>query len=250
MPNLPISQLQAASSLTGAEIFPLVQGGITKQTTLNDISTFGTGSFMITGSISGPVITFTKGDGSTFNLNLTPGGGFPLNYGLFNQTGSSTPISGSTHVSGSLIGGGVGTLTVPANGFAKGDAYQATFSGVINAQNNKTLRIVIKSLNVLLADTGVITMPGITGDKRWRMDIDFSIREVGAAGVASIATAGTILFRTDSSGDVITEIFSDVNSTTFDTTISNTLVVEATWGNSPTDASSIYSKLFTLLKVY
>jgi hypothetical protein len=250
MPNLPISQLPSASALTGTEVFAIVQDSTTKQTTLNDVSTFGTGSFMITGSISGPVITFTKGNGSTFNLNLTPGGGFPLNYGLFNQTGSSAPVSGSTHISGSLIGGGVGTLTVPANGFAKGDAYQGTFSGVINAQNNKTLRVTVKSLNVLLADTGVITMPGITGDKKWRMDIDFSIRQIGAAGVASIATAGTISFRTDSSGDVVTEIFSDVNTTTFDTTINNTLVVEATWGGSPTDLCSIYSKLFTLLKVY
>jgi len=250
MPNLPISQLPAAGSLTGAELFAIVQDGITKQTTLNDVSTFGTGSFMITGSISGPVITFTKGDGNTFNLNLTPGGGFPLNYGLFNQTGSSAPVSGSTHISGSLIGGGVGTLTVPANGFSKGDAFQATFSGIINAQNNKTLEITIKAGNIVLADTGVITMPGITEDKRWRMDIDFSINEIGGAGVASIATAGTISFRTDSSGDVITEIFSTVNNTTFDTTVSNTLAVEAEWGNSPSDLSSIYSKLFTLLKVY
>jgi hypothetical protein len=250
MPNLPISQLPAAGSLTGTEVFAVVQNSTTKQTTLNDVSTFGTGSFMITGSISGPVITFTKGDGSTFNLNLTPGGGFPLNYGLFNQTGSSAPVSGSTHVSGSLIGGGVGTLTIPANGFSKGDAFQATFSGIINAQNNKTLEITVKAGNIVLADTGVITMPGITGDKRWRMDLDFSINEIGGAGVASIATAGTISFRTDSSGDVVTEIFSTVNNTTFDTTVSNTLVVEAEWGNSPSDLCSIYSKLFTLLKVY
>jgi hypothetical protein len=250
MPNLPISGLPPASSLDGSELFAAVQGGITKYTTLDEISTFGTGSFMVTGSISGPVITFTKGDGSTFNLNLTPGGGFPLNYGLFNQTGSSAPVSGSTHVSGSLIGGGVGTLTIPANGFSKGDAFQATFSGIINAQNNKTLEITVKAGNIVLADTGVITMPGITGDKRWRMDLDFSINEIGGAGVASIATAGTISFRTDSSGDVITEIFSTVNNTTFDTTISNTLAVEAEWGNSPSDLSSIYSKLFTLLKVY
>ena len=177
-------------------------------------------------------------------------GYFPFNYGLFNQTGSSSPVSGSTHVSGSLIGGGVGTLSVPANGFTKGDAYQATFSGVVNAENNKTLEITVKAGDVVLADTGVISMPGITGDKRWRMDIDFSIREVGGTGTAEIATAGTVQFRTDSSGDVITEIFSDVNNTTFDTTINNTLTVEAEWGNGQSDLSSIYSKLFTLLKTY
>ena len=215
MPNLPISQLPAAGSLTGAELFATVQDGVTKYVPLSSVVT----------SLS-------------------------TNYGLFNQTGSSAPVSGSTHVSGSLIGGGVGTLTVPANGFTKGDGYQATFSGIINAQNNKTLEITIKAGNIVLADTGIISMPGITGDKRWRMDIDFSIREVGGTGVASIATAGTIIFRTDSSGDTVTEIFSTVNNTTFDTTVSNTLAVEAEWGNSPSDLSSIYSKLFTLLKVY
>ena len=37
MPNLPISQLPAASALTGTELFATVQGGITKYTTMNAI---------------------------------------------------------------------------------------------------------------------------------------------------------------------------------------------------------------------
>lgn len=249
MPNLPISGLPAAGSLTGAELFAAVQSGVTTYTTLDDISTFGTGSFMITGSSTGNTLTFTKGDGSTFNLYITPGGAFPVNYGLFNQTGSSAPVSGSTHGSGSLIDGGIGTLSVPANGFAVGDAFQATFSGKISCDNGTTLDIRIESDGTALADTGVISMPKIS-NKNWRMDIDFSINAVGGAGVAEIATAGTITFRTDSSGDVVTEIFNTVNNTTFDTTVDNTLVVNAIWGNSPTDADSIYSTLFTLLKVY
>ena len=76
MPNLPISQLPAASTLTGAEIFPTVQGGITKYTTLNSI-------------------TFIQGN----------------NYGLFNQTGSSTPVT-NTLTETSVIGGGVGTSVI------------------------------------------------------------------------------------------------------------------------------------------
>jgi hypothetical protein len=215
MPNLPISQLPVANTpLTGSELFVLVQGTDTKQTTLSSI-------------IYSPT----------------------NNYGLFNQTGSSTPVTGVAPFSGSLIDGGVGTLSVPANGFTAGDAFQATFSGIISAQNNKTLEITIKSGNVTLVDTGAITMPGITA-KRWRMDIDFSINKVGGPGVAEIATAGTIQFRTNSSGDVVTEIFSNINNTTFDTTVNNTLAVDAIWGNSPTSADSIYSILFSLLKVY
>lgn len=38
MPNLPISQLPSASALTGAEIYPLVQDGITKRTTFATIA--------------------------------------------------------------------------------------------------------------------------------------------------------------------------------------------------------------------
>jgi hypothetical protein len=73
MPNLPISQLPASDALTGAELFADVQGGVTKYTTLDDISAFATSSVMITGSITDHTLTFTKGDSTTFNINL-PGG--------------------------------------------------------------------------------------------------------------------------------------------------------------------------------
>lgn len=44
MPSLPISQLPQSSTLTGAELFADVQGGITKYTTLNNIKGFVTES--------------------------------------------------------------------------------------------------------------------------------------------------------------------------------------------------------------
>jgi hypothetical protein len=62
MPNLPISSLPASNALTGAEIFPLVQDGITKQTTFATItsgsyeansyylSAYHTNSIYLTGS--------------------------------------------------------------------------------------------------------------------------------------------------------------------------------------------------------
>ncbi len=43
--------------------------------------------------------------------------------GLFAQTGNSTIISGTT-VESTLINGGVGTLSVPANGFQVGDSFR------------------------------------------------------------------------------------------------------------------------------
>lgn len=216
MPNLPISQLPAAGSLTGAELFAIVQDSVTKYTTLNAINTSTTS-----------------------------------NYGLFNQTGSSIPVTGSTGInaSGSLIDGGIGTLSVPANGFSKGDAFNACLTGKITATNNHTLEIKISSDGVDLADTGVITLSSTT-DKNWRLDIDFSINEIGEAGTANIATAGTFQYRQDAGGALIGEIFSSINSSSFDTTINNTLVVEAIWGTTSNGTDTIYSQLFMLNKVF
>jgi len=44
MPNLPISQLPASDALTGAELFADVQGGVTKYTTLDDVTNYVTSS--------------------------------------------------------------------------------------------------------------------------------------------------------------------------------------------------------------
>jgi len=257
MPNLPISGLPAASSLTGTELFAAVQSGITKYTTLDNISNYvtssiDTGSFMITGSSTGNTLTFTKGDGSTFNLYITPGGAFPITYGLFNQTGSSSPVTGSgtgAIVSGSLIDGGIGTLTVPANGFSKGDAFSVAASGIITSANNHNFEIQIKTGNTILVDTGIFELAQAT-NKGWVLDINFSIQETGSAGTAKIVTSGIFHYRTDSGGNVEGEIFNFINSSSFDTTISNTLDVEAVWGTDGAITDSVYSNIFTLTKTY
>jgi hypothetical protein len=220
MPNLPISQLPAAGSLTGAELFATVQSGVTKYTTLNSI-------------LYAPIV------GNT--------------YGLFNQTGSSIPVTGSglagITTSGSLLDGGIGTLSVPANGFSKGDAFSVVASGFITCGNNHDFEIQIKADSVILADTGILQLAQ-TDNKRWRLDLAFSIQEIGPAGVASIATSGIFHYRTDSANDVEGEIFNFINDTTFDTTVSNTLSVEAVWGGDSSVTDSIYSNIFTLTKTF
>ena len=212
MPNLPISQLPAASALTGAEIFPTVQSGITKYTTLNSI-------------------TYIQGN----------------NYGLFNQTGSSTPIS-NTVTETSLLDGGIGTLSVPVNGFTKGDAFHAVLTGHVSSVNNHTLQIRIKSNGATLADTGTITMPQTTA-KHWNLNIYFTINQIGAAGVASISTGGNFIYAKDASNAFEGVTFSTENNTTFDTTVLNTLNITAQWGTA-NSGDSIYSDICTLNKTY
>lgn len=47
MPNLPISGLPASSTLQGDELFADVQGGVTKYTTLDDVTNYVTSSIEI-----------------------------------------------------------------------------------------------------------------------------------------------------------------------------------------------------------
>ena len=172
----------------------------------------------------------------------------PIIYGLYAQTSDSTPVT-NTIVETSLLDGGVGTLTVPANSFKVGDSFQANLSGHIDAKNNDKLRIRVKTAaGVLLADTGDITMPTCT-NKHWDLKLNFTVRSIGAANVASIASTLLFTFTKDASNAFEGSNVSIVNQTTFDTTVNNTLVITAQW-NAADPLNSIYTELFTLFKTY
>jgi len=169
------------------------------------------------------------------------------NFGLFAQTANSTPIT-NTDVETSLVNGGVGTLIVPANGFKVGDSFRAVVAGVLNAGNNQTITIKVKDGNTILVDSGAKTISNITNDV-FSLNVDFTIRELGEAGTASIVTLGTFHYTKTSNGVTEGFAFNQVNSTTFDTTISNTLDITVQWGAAST-SNSIYSDIFILNKTY
>jgi hypothetical protein len=79
------------------------------------------------------------------------------------------------------------------------------------------------------------------------LDIDFTIRTIGGAGVASIVSNGFFTFNTAS--DVLGGGFVTINNTTFDTTISNTLDITAQW-SSANVSNVIYSVNFVLTKTF
>ena len=139
-------------------------------------------------------------------------------------------------------------LIIPANGFSVGDSFAASLSGIISAKNNDTLRIRVKAGSVVLGDTGAITLPGITA-KHWGLEIHFTVRAIGAAGVASIITSGQLTYSKNASNAFEGADFSTINNTTFSTTTSNTLDITAQWGsNDP--LNSIYTEFFVLNKTY
>ena len=168
--------------------------------------------------------------------------------GLFSQTGNSVPVTG-TNVESSIINGGVGTLSVPANGFQIGDSFKADFGGVMSAANNQTIRIKVKAGSIVLLDSGVQNLTNAITNDVWKLSIDFTIRQTGVAGVASIASLGTFQYTKTSNNSIQGFAFNTINNTTFDTTVSNTLDVTVQWGSNNA-SNTIFSDVFMLNKVY
>ena len=172
----------------------------------------------------------------------------PTVYGLFSQTGTSVAVSATT-VESTLINGGIGTLSVPANGFQVGDSFNGVLIGHLSCVGTATLQIRIKTTTgVVLADTGAIPM-NTTTNKHWKLDVNFTIRQLGVASVGSIASGGLFSYTKNSGNNFEGVNFSIINNTTFDTTISNTLLITAEW-NTNNAGNSIYSEIFTLNKTY
>jgi hypothetical protein len=170
-----------------------------------------------------------------------------VSYGLYAQTANSTPVTNTT-VETTLINGGVGTLSVPANGFSVGDSFRAIMAGVLNTANNQTIRIRVKTGSIVLLDSGAQPITNITNDV-FSLNIDFTIRQLGAAGVASIVSLGTFHYVKTVNGVIEGFSFNTVNNTTFSTTVSNTLNITVQWG-AANAGNSIYSDIFILNKTY
>lgn len=168
--------------------------------------------------------------------------------GLYAQTANSTVVTDTT-VETSLINGGVGTLTVPANGFSVGDSFRAILGGVINATNNQTIRVRVKAGAIVLLDSGLQNLGSAVTNDVWSLNVDFTIRQVGVAGVASIVSLGSFHYTKTNNASVQGFGFNTINTTTFDTTVSNTLDITVQWGSAST-GNNIYSDVFVLNKIY
>lgn len=163
-------------------------------------------------------------------------------YGLYSQTVQSATIT-NTVTETSVIGSGVGSLTVPANFFTVGDSYHGKIGGVISAQNGDSITIRIKTGATVLASTGAITLSPVTA-LGWELEIDFTIATIGATG--DICTNGNFAYNRDT-GSLEGFVFQDVQP--IDTTTANTLDITVEWGQAKTQ-DQIYSANFVLFKTY
>jgi len=111
------------------------------------------GSFMTTGSVAGNVLTFTKGDGTTFNLTVNTGSAASINTGSFATTGSNI-FRGSQVISGSLIGNSLNNGMI----FISSEAYE---SGSVKA--NISASAAISQSNIFFGGTAGPATANLTG---------------------------------------------------------------------------------------
>ena len=90
--------------------------------------TTNTGSLLLTASATNNVITFTKGDASTFNITVNTGSASSINTGSFATTGSNQ-FSGSQGITGS-VGLDGGTFTTLGGG-----SLMSVYSNIITIEN-------------------------------------------------------------------------------------------------------------------
>ena len=193
-------------------------------------------------SVDGTTIT---GDGTPSNplqANYLPS----TNYGLYAQTSLGSIVTGIAEQS--LIGSGVGTLTVPANAFKVGDSFTAKMCGNLNCANNETLHIRIKSDGLVIADAGVFNL-NISTNKHFELILDFTITKLGTFGVAELFANGQFTYNKNANTNIDGVNFALIDNTSFNTTIINTLNITAQWGSANVN-NKIQSQNFVLNKIY
>lgn len=167
--------------------------------------------------------------------------------GLYAQTANSiaiVPASGEA----SLIGTGVGSLSVPANVFQIGDSFTAKMCGLLTCANNEVLHIRVRSNGIIIIDAAVYTL-SISTNKFWDLTLDFTIRNIGGPGVAVLGANGVFAYNKNANSNIDGINFGQLNPVTFDTTVSNTLTITAEWITANA-ANTIQSQNFTLTKIY
>ena len=169
------------------------------------------------------------------------------NYGLYTQIVQGPQVA-NTNIESSLVGAGLGTLSVPPNTFVAGDSFHAIMTGAFNSANNQGLDIKIKANGLILADTGVITTNTAT-NRHFKLEVYFTVRTIGISGVASIVTGGTFMYTKNASVTFEGSDFSTETFVGFDTTVLNVLEITAKW-TAANPNNNIYSELFTLTKTY
>jgi len=143
-------------------------------------------------------------------------------YGIYSATAPVTVAN--TVVQLSIIGAGVGSLTIPAGVFTAGMAYGYKCGGTFGALNNALIRFRLTNSGILFDSGNLQFSPAIASGRPWNIDVTF------------VYTGGTTMitnfnFQYNNGSDARGFTAQQQNNT-FNPLISNTLDFTVQWGSA------------------
>lgn len=158
---------------------------------------------------------------------------------IFTQTADKTIANTTTETS--MVGTGVGGLTLPANFFVAGKTIRISMSGVYStvAVTGDTVTIKIKYGSTVLASKATTAL--VTGGTNlaWFAEALITCRSVGSSGTVQVS--GGVRYQIAGSAIVENELNNGAAKTTLNTTTSNLLDVTVT--HSAANASNTVKSL-------
>lgn len=146
---------------------------------------------------------------------------------LFQQTASVTV--GNTAAETTLVGSGVGSVTLPANFFIVGRTLRVRAAGVIStAAGPGTLNIRIKFGATTIVTTGDVTPVASLSSRRWELQNLITCRTTGATG--TVIASGDFGVMPTAQGSIARwEAMTGTSTVTIDTTATQACSVTADW---------------------
>ena len=184
-------------------------------------------------------------------IGLTTLNGIQASGGVYSNTGGFN-FSGATPTTNLLtFGTSYGSTDIDSDVFKAGDIYTLKIGGQLTCDNNDIFNIAIVS-NFGLGSECVfsnfsVSIDGAKLNDFWEIEIDFSVRNIGVAGVASITTNGDFTYFNSTNVKKGYGI-SGIQNTTFDTTINNNLAI--TYSTTETSITNFQIDQASLMKFF
>ena len=182
-------------------------------------------------------------DGTASQVLTTSGAGVtswqtPQVYGLFSQTSIKTVAN--TNVETSLIGTGVGGLTVPAGYFQDGYSFLYKTGGVFrDSANGQLIRFRLRNSGVLF-DSGILVLSNVNSVRGWNIECQFTYY---GGNIVTNFSFSYIDANNNTSG------FNNQGTNAINNTVPNTLDFTVQWTTASAQ-NTITSNYGTLTKIF
>ena len=163
----------------------------------------------------------------------------PQIIGLYSQTSPATVVN--TAVQTSIIGAGVGSLSIPANYFTTGMGFTYKTGGLFGSNNNDTIRFRLTNSGVLFDSGALQFSPSVASGRPWNIDVTF----IYIGGTTMITNFN---FQYNNGADARGFTAQNTNNT-FNPAVINTLGFTAQWNNASNN-NTITTNFGVMTKIY